>query len=308
MARIVLFIAAATAVPTPASATYSILVADQRTGWIGTAVTSCVGEQYLRPTFQVVPGVGAVQAQSFTHRAGRSHAARLLANGQTPEEILVEITDPDFDPIAAFRQYGLVRLDGRHAAFTGDDNFEEAGHRSGITGDYVWSIQGNLLTDLEVLDRMVASLEEPACDLPELLMRALEAGAASGGGDARCAPRGVPSDSVFLRVVRPDGRHVINEQIRDTETESAVEMLRGRFDAWRNENACFTPDYCVAADPDCEHGLSSRGVCCPLSCGRCGGTACAERPGGRACCTSWIQEQGVSCAAAQAPCVLPVAQ
>ena len=40
----------------------------------------------------------------------------------------------------------------------------------------------------------------------------------------------------------------------------------------------------------------SHGACCPPSCGRCGGTGCAARPGGRAaCCTNDVIAANRSC-------------
>ncbi len=58
--------------------------------------------------------------------------------------------------------------------------------------------------------------------------------------------------------------------------------------------------------PDCAGIASADGaVCCPLSCGTCGGDGCGARPGGGAdCCTGPILSSGAMCTEVEAPCVL----
>lgn len=52
-------------------------------------------------------------------------------------------------------------------------------------------------------------------------------------------------------------------------------------------------------------GILEQNICCPLSCGRCGGERCAERPGGESqCCTQTIQSSAPTCDVSFAPCVL----
>ena len=47
------------------------------------------------------------------------------------------------------------------------------------------------------------------------------------------------------------------------------------------------------------------GACCPSACGRCGGSRCAESPGGRAsCCAADVAHSNRSCALFPPPCVL----
>jgi len=52
-------------------------------------------------------------------------------------------------------------------------------------------------------------------------------------------------------------------------------------------------------------GIASGNVCCPKSCGTCGGAGCSTRPGrGSACCTGKVSTAGKSClVTAAAPCV-----
>lgn len=61
----------------------------------------------------------------------------------------------------------------------------------------------------------------------------------------------------------------------------------------------------ATSDPNCDRGLQSSGACCAASCGTCGGPGCSQRPGGTAsCCTGAINDSGVFCTLANAPCIL----
>lgn len=72
--------------------------------------------------------------------------------------------------------------------------------------------------------------------------------------------------------------------------------------------ACLPRPAAAAAanpDPTCARGiLYHDGVaCCPKECGECGGSGCADRPGGKEdCCSSRVEGNGVSCDDAPAPC------
>ena len=62
----------------------------------------------------------------------------------------------------------------------------------------------------------------------------------------------------------------------------------------------------AAAARFCADGIVNGNVCCPASCGRCGGPGCSGLPGGAdACCTTNIRETGVSCQEGGAPCLIP---
>lgn len=63
----------------------------------------------------------------------------------------------------------------------------------------------------------------------------------------------------------------------------------------------------AAADQHCTTGLldSSSSFCCPKKCGRCGGSSCQNRPGGRAdCCTGSIKGSHRYCDSAGPPCIM----
>jgi len=60
-------------------------------------------------------------------------------------------------------------------------------------------------------------------------------------------------------------------------------------------------------DYDCSEGVTNEcdTVCCPTSCGTCGGRECASSPGGATdCCAGSIWLSGLSCDDYDAPCLL----
>jgi hypothetical protein len=60
-----------------------------------------------------------------------------------------------------------------------------------------------------------------------------------------------------------------------------------------------------AGDPTCATGIAAGTACCASSCGACGGTGCASRPGGaEACCANPINSSGVSCSGSMPPCTM----
>ncbi len=78
----------------------------------------------------------------------------------------------------------------------------------------------------------------------------------------------------------------------------------GQLAAWAGEGR-LSDAVQTNADPLCDGGIASSGVCCDAACGQCGGQGCGGRPGGSsACCTGVIKRSGVDCSFAQAPCIL----
>ena len=59
-----------------------------------------------------------------------------------------------------------------------------------------------------------------------------------------------------------------------------------------------------SADPKCSKGVANKNVCCPASCGKCGGSGCASREGGQKCCTSHVKKLDRKCSDVAAPCVM----
>jgi len=238
MIRTIIAVAAAVFLPATATATYSIVGTDPQSGEIGGAGTSCVGPMDVYAIYGGAPGYGVVHAQAWLNDEGRLRAVELLAQGVSPEDILAEITDETFDASASIRQYGIADLQGRAAAFTGEDNSDYAGDAQGTVGAFTYSAQGNILTSEAVITQAVAGFEGEGCDLAERLMMALEAGGENGEGDSRCANQGIPADSAFIHVDLQDGTELLHLSVTDTSPDNPLVELRALFDAWRVDNPC----------------------------------------------------------------------
>ncbi|RYZ08422.1 MAG: DUF1028 domain-containing protein [Myxococcales bacterium] len=256
--------------------TYSIVGADTRAGEVGGAGTSCLGGQDVYVIYDAVPGRGVVHAQASYSLAGRRRAAELLAEGAAPVDILQSITLPSFDRSAEVRQYGVVDVSGRRAAFTGSGTMPYAADHQGQADVFAYSVQGNILTSGLVLSQAAQAFEAGGCDLAERLMSALEAGALGGEGDSRCTQGGIPSDSAFLQVESPElarGQYLAL-RVMSSGKEDPLPLLRQQLDAWRLEHPC----------PQAPAPMPTPTMTTPA--GADGGCGCALRGGGDA--GSWL--------------------
>lgn len=232
-----LCVLACVAFTSSARATFSLVASDSERREVGGAGASCVGDSVsVYSIYGSVPGHGAIHVQALLGTESRmAEALRRIESDEEPTRILGELTDLSFDPLRARRQYGIADLGQRSAGFTGAENGVYAGHRSATLSPYAYSAQGNLLTGADVVQAMSGAFEEEACDLPDRLMAALEAGAAQGG-DLRCALDG--ADGSFIQVDReeePAGSYL---SLRVDNAEAPVEALRRQFDEWRSAHPC----------------------------------------------------------------------
>lgn len=194
--------AATAALVQPASATWSILIADTRTGEIAVASATCVPNIDLRAETPVlILGVGAATAQSVVDTSGvnRARIFAEFARGTEPQSILdlLAATDGGHDN----RQYGMLDATGNTVTYSGPNNAQWAG---GVTGrieagepgdadDIVYAVQGNILTGEPVVLAAEDAILNTEGDLAEKLMAAMEA-AYAFGGDGRCScPRPDPT-------------------------------------------------------------------------------------------------------------------
>lgn len=230
----------------PAAATFSIVASDAERREVGGAGASCVGSVIsVSQIYGSVPGHGAIHVQAMLGGDYRmSEALRRLETDEDPALILGALSDVAFDPLQARRQYGIVDLRGRHAGFTGADNGAFAGGTLGRVSPYAYAAQGNLLRSAEVIQEMGVAFEADACDLPERLMAALEAGSRSGG-DARCpssdgegAEGAEGADGSFLQVDREGELAGSYLSLRVDNVEAPIQELRRRFDVWRIDHPC----------------------------------------------------------------------
>jgi uncharacterized Ntn-hydrolase superfamily protein len=121
-------------------------------------------------------GVGAVASQSFVNPYLGIDGLTLLEQGLTSARALEKLIEGDRG--RDLRQAAIVDRDGHTAAYTGAKCIPWAGHLEG--GGYV--CLGNILAGEEVVKEMAHAFEFSAEEeLPERLLRALEAGQEAGG-------------------------------------------------------------------------------------------------------------------------------
>lgn len=228
-----------------ARATYSIVAADTRTRAVGGAGASCVYPNQVSIIYGVAPGFGAVHAQAQANQAGRDLAAQLLMQGEAPAAVIAAITASSFDASAARRQYGVVDVLGKSAGYTGTQNTAFADDVQGTVDGYVYSAQGNILTGTQVLEQAATAFELDACDLPERLLRALEAGAKNGQGDTRCTgPSAIAANSAFIQVDLPGmpAGSYLKLSAGSGRGVDPLPALRSAFDRWRSTHPCGASD------------------------------------------------------------------
>lgn len=171
----------------PALATWSIVIVNTRTGEVAAASATCLtGFDLQANTPVMLTGIGAATAQSSvdSDSTNRTFIRDRLNLGVPLQDILAGLLTFDTSPQS--RQYGMVDITGRAATFTGIQAGKWAGGRTGVAGDLVYAVQGNVLTGAPVVDFAVAAIESTPGDIPTKLMAAMEA-ARQYGGDGRCS-------------------------------------------------------------------------------------------------------------------------
>lgn len=177
-----------------ASATWSILLVDTRTGEIAVASATCLTNFDLRANTPVlIPGVGGATAQSFVDNTGQNRTLirDLLATGTSTSDILAQLAT--FDTGHQTRQYGMIRAVGDPLTFSGTGAGQWAGGVTGVLigageggGDLHYAIQGNVLSGPSVVPGALSAIQNTTGDLAEKLMAGMEA-ARDLGGDGRCS-------------------------------------------------------------------------------------------------------------------------
>ncbi len=218
--------------PASASATWSIIVLDRKTGFIGVAGASCVSD--VHGIMALFPGTGALVAQAIGHPPAMREAIRLLRAGVAPDSVVRAITSAKFDSTTHDRQYAMATFVGGQIQYTGSAIRSYRGERS---ADDVL-VQGGLLTGPAVLDRALEAIQQARAagrPLEDVLMAGLKAGA-DAGGDSRCGER--RASAAFLTVAKPDDvpnwpyltLRVVNAAPAGV---NAVDMLQTRLTLWK---------------------------------------------------------------------------
>jgi uncharacterized Ntn-hydrolase superfamily protein len=258
------------AFPAPASATWSVIAVDARTGRIVVASATCVpqarfagfGRQGALGLMDiqaiVVPGVGVAAAQAGVDASRQNQwlIYRQLQAGTDPVEIIEMMKN---DPAIERRQFGVVDMRGRSAGFSGRDNGSASlDIQSTVPQTSIhFSIQGNILASEDVVRLAVSAFVSAGPSLADRVMAAMEA-ADAAGGDRRCtcetepvlegvACEGKTSHVAYIaEVLASDSNkssfndgdygmyiHVTDENIVPGENANKVRTLRMRYDAWK---------------------------------------------------------------------------
>ena len=246
--------------------TWSIAAVDPATGDVGFAVSSCV-PTHGDAVAALVPGKGAAATQAGFDVDNRNRVFEAIQEGLTAEEVILRMTDPDWDDELERRQYGVVTMhDGLvHAAgFTtplrqGTTTDDDGSTRyAGVMSDASHGVtsQGNTLESSEVVSRPLEAFRwnDPAGfnTLSDRLMRALEAGSIAGG-DVRCNTETIRQTAAMalLLVARGGDEPYATESIGMTDAgtanapwlalsvsterlaENPLIELRRQYDEWR---------------------------------------------------------------------------
>ncbi len=204
--------------------TFSISARDPRNGMLGVGTSSkALSAGGLVP--YVRKGAGAIASQSFVNPYLGIDGLVLLEQGLPAERAVEHLIEGD--PGRGMRQLGIVDVDGRTAAYTGERCIPWAGHVLG--GGYV--CLGNILTGERVVRAMATEFERTVEEeLPERLMQALEAGQAAGGDR-----RGRQSAGIYVIA----GEEYPWCDIRVDDHEDPVPELRRVLEVWRREEVPY---------------------------------------------------------------------
>lgn len=206
--------------------TFSIVARDAATGQLGVAVQShwfSVGSVVT----WAEAGVGAVATQSFSEPAYGPRGLGLMRGGLGAAAALRALLAAD--PGEAVRQVAFIDARGEVAAHTGARCIESAGHSVGDG----FSVQANMMLRDGVVPAMRAAYEAAlaeGADLPERLLRALEAAQAAGGDI-----RGVQSAAILVVAGEARGRPTEDRplELRVEDHAAPLAELRRLVGVWR---------------------------------------------------------------------------
>lgn len=154
--------------------TFSVAGVCPDTGMMGCAITSssiCVAS---RCAF-VRSGTGVALSQNITNPDLGPLALNLLAEGQSPKQVMASLAEVDTD--VQWRQLGVLNAQGEGTTFSGE---QALGLFATAEGNNCIAM-GNLLANTDVPQAMVDAFEKSSGHLAERLLQALEAGLAAGG-------------------------------------------------------------------------------------------------------------------------------
>jgi uncharacterized Ntn-hydrolase superfamily protein len=207
--------------------TFSIIAFDPATNEFGVGVQSrAFGAGAAVPYAKA--GVGAVATQASANRMYGPKAIALLEQGLSPAEVVKRITDED--PGRDTRQVAVIDAKGRSAVYTGkrviDRNSDPkdlvhlGGYAGHVTGEN-FSVQGNTLASVAVVEAMAAAYRNGKGTMAERLMDALDAGQSKGGDT-----RGMQSAGILVvRPIPPNSDSTV-ERIVDIRVDDSPEPFK----------------------------------------------------------------------------------
>ena len=218
--------------PLPASATFSIVARDPETGDLGVAVQShyfSVGP--IVPWAE--PGVGAVATQSLVEVAYGPRGLEMMRNGRSASQALAALLEEDAH--RDVRQVAMIDARGDVSVHTGKKCIPDAGNHAGVE----YSVQANLMANKNVWPAMARAYEASTGDLPERLLKALEAGQKAGGDI-----RGQQSAAIVIvkgkRSNKPWADRVMDLRVEDN--RAPITELRRLVGLWRAYRKCDEGD------------------------------------------------------------------
>jgi hypothetical protein len=261
------------ALPSTASATWSVIAVDRSTGRVVIASATCVDrdDQFLMGVQAVVvpgKGVAACQAAVDSTHKNQMLVFEELQKGADPTQIIELLSQ---DPAFQSRQFGILDLQGRMAGHSGLGNgYVSQDIQGQVPGTEIfYSIQGNILRPGSVAPNAVQAFIKTPGAITDRVMAAMEA-ADGSGGDSRCVCPPWPSDgsqpkipcdgrtstvayilmaekndtngdshnngkyAMYITVSQPGADKGPN-QVREGENLNPVKTLRMRYDAWRKK-------------------------------------------------------------------------
>jgi hypothetical protein len=269
--RTVFCLLAGLALPSAASATWSVTAVDRSTGRVVIASATCVDrdDQFLMGVQAVVvpgKGVAACQAGVDNTHQNQTLVFQELQKGTDPKQIIELLSR---DPAFQSRQFGIVDLQGRRAGHSGLTNgYVSQDIQGQVPGTEIfYSIQGNILRPGQVVPNAVQAFINTKGAITDRVMAAMEA-ADGSGGDSRCTCPPWPADgskppipcdgkttqvayilmsekndpngdshnngtyTMYITVSQPGPDHGPNT-IKQGENLNPVKTLRTRYDTWR---------------------------------------------------------------------------
>jgi hypothetical protein len=269
--RTVFCLIAGLALPSAASATWSVTAVYRSTGRIVIASATCVDrdDQFLMGVQAVVvpgKGVAACQAGVDNTHQNQMLVFQEIQKGTDPKQIIELLSR---DPAFQSRQFGIVDLQGRRAGHSGLTNgYVSQDIQGQVRGTEIfYSIQGNILRPGQVVPNAVQAFLNTQGAITDRAMAAMEA-ADGSGGDSRCTCPPWPTDgskpaipcdgktthvayilmaekndssgdshnngkyAMYITVSQPGADHGPNT-IKQGENLNPVKTLRLRYDVWR---------------------------------------------------------------------------